>query len=68
MEPKYLTPAQVAELTGYTVRTLSMWRYEGRGPKYVKTSPGRSGRVRYEQAVVVAWMKARERGGEGEAA
>lgn len=68
MKTRYLTPAQVADLTGYTVKTLSMWRYEGRGPKYIKTSPGRSGRVRYEQAAVIAWMQEREQGGEGEAA
>ncbi|KOX10237.1 AlpA family transcriptional regulator [Nocardiopsis sp. NRRL B-16309] len=63
MNTRYLTPTQVAEMTGYTVKTLSMWRYEGRGPKYIKTSPGRSGRIRYELATVLAWMKEREQSG-----
>lgn len=68
MSTKYLTPEQTAELLGYTVKTLSMWRYEGRGPKYIKTSPGRSGRIRYPEDAVIAWMEARKQGGEGEAA
>lgn len=68
MTTRYLTPTQTAELTGYAVKTLSEWRYKGIGPKYVKTSPGRSGRIRYPEATVMAWMQAREQGGEGEAA
>jgi predicted site-specific integrase-resolvase len=68
MNTRYLTPAQAAELLGYAPKTLSEWRYRGVGPKYVKTSPGRSGRIRYPEAAVIEWMRAREQGGEDEAA
>lgn len=64
MKAKYLTPEQASELTGIKVKTLAAMRYEGRGPRYVKLSPGRSGRVRYDQAAVIAWMREREQGGE----
>ena len=63
MNARYLTPAQVADLMGCSVKTLSMWRYAGRGPRYVKTSPARSGRIRYAEAEVIAWMEARQQGG-----
>ncbi|MUL39713.1 helix-turn-helix domain-containing protein [Streptomonospora sp. PA3] len=68
MSTKYLTTEQAAELAGVRPKTLVMMRYEGRGPRYVKLSPGRSGRVRYPEAAVIAWLKAREQGGDGEAA
>lgn len=34
-------------------RTLSQWRYLGRGPAYVKVG----GRVRYRRSDVEAWMQ-----------
>lgn len=61
---RWLKPEEAAQLTGYAVKTLTGWRYEGRGPRYTKTSPARSGRVRYRESDVIAWMKARECGGE----
>jgi hypothetical protein len=37
-ETKYLTPQEVSErLAGrITVKTLANWRYQGKGPKYVR--------------------------------
>jgi excisionase family DNA binding protein len=41
-----LTPKQAAEMLQVALRTLATWRYEGRGPRYVKV--GRSVRYRPE--------------------
>lgn len=63
MGSRYLTPEQAADLLGYKPKTLAEWRYLGRGPRYVKTSPGRSGRIRYAEADVIAWLEANTQGG-----
>jgi predicted site-specific integrase-resolvase len=65
MPEQMLTPAQVAAEYGVAVRTLANWRYLGIGPKFVKLTQGRSGRVRYPRSAVAAWLAAR---GEGDAA
>lgn len=49
----WLTPAQVAERTGFKVRTLRNWRSLGTGPAYLKV--GRL--VRYDESVIEAWQK-----------
>ena len=54
--PEYLSPKQVRELTGFSVKTLEAMRGARRGPKYFK--PG--GRVRYKVEDVREWI---ERGG-----
>ncbi|KAF2778583.1 helix-turn-helix domain-containing protein [Streptomyces sp. OM5714] len=56
MPEQMLTPAQVAAEYGVAVRTLANWRYLGIGPKFVKLTQGRSGRVRYSRADVDAWI------------
>lgn len=50
-----LTPAQVATYLGVTCGTLAQWRWKGIGPRWVKLSRGRAGRVRYDHAAVIAW-------------
>lgn len=54
----YLTPREVAALTGFAVSTLAHWRTEGKGlgygPPYVK----RMGRIRYPAQELEAWMRA----------
>lgn len=50
----WLTPPQVAELTGFKVSTLANWRSLGIGPASVKVGT----RVRYDEAVVTEWQKA----------
>ena len=53
----YLTPREVAQLTGFAVSTLAHWRVAGRqrgyGPPYVK----KHGRIRYPAQEVEAWMR-----------
>ncbi len=62
MPDQMLTPAQVAAEYGVAVRTLANWRYLGIGPKFVKLTEGRSGRVRYPRTSVAAWIADRESG------
>jgi predicted DNA-binding transcriptional regulator AlpA len=54
----YLTPREVAAVTGFAVSTLAHWRVQGKGqgtgPPYVK----RAGRIRYPQAELEQWMRA----------
>ncbi|RKS10044.1 helix-turn-helix protein [Nocardiopsis sp. Huas11] len=64
MSTRYLDPKEASELTGYAERTLATWRSKGIGPKYVKTSPSRGGRIRYREEEIDRWMRAREQGGE----
>lgn len=54
---RYLTPREVAALTGFAVSTLAHWRVEGKGlgygPPYVK----KRGRIRYPAQELEAWMR-----------
>ena len=43
MKYEFLTERQTAKLLGLAVRTLQLWRYQKRGPRYVKLG----GAVRY---------------------
>jgi predicted DNA-binding transcriptional regulator AlpA len=53
-----LTPAEVEIVYGLKPNTLRQWRYEGHGPRYVKTAPGRSGLVMYRRTDIDAWLDA----------
>lgn len=64
MRDRWLTTNEAAELIGCRPKTLVMWRYRGRGPRYAKVSPGRSGGVRYRYSDITAWMEQHTRGGE----
>ena len=57
----WMTADEVAEYIGITITSLSLWRSEGRGPRYSKLSDGRRGRIRYNRAAVDEWMASRER-------
>ena len=54
----YLTPREVAQLTGFAVSTLAHWRVAGKGrgygPPYVK----KHGRIRYPSQELEQWMRA----------
>lgn len=50
---KLMTPEEVAELLGVPRRTLTVWRYEGIGPKGFKV--GRH--VRYRLVDVESWIE-----------
>ena len=47
-----LTPAQVGDYLGVPLGTLANWRYQGRGPAYVRL--GRH--VRYRAQDITAWI------------
>jgi hypothetical protein len=49
--PALVSPKQAAEFLGLTTRTLRNYRIAGR-IRAIKTSPGRSGRVRYARAEI----------------
>jgi hypothetical protein len=54
---KYLTPAEVAARYAgrIAVRTLSNWRWNGAGPKFVKIG----GRILYPATELAAWEQKR---------
>lgn len=54
-----LSPRQVHDEYGFSPRTLSNWRRLSTGPEYIKTTPGRTGRIFYRRATFEAWLKAR---------
>ncbi|WP_433597909.1 helix-turn-helix domain-containing protein [Nocardia sp. CA-135953] len=60
MEPEWLTPRQVADLTGYAPKTLSNWRHmtPQKGPKCFKVN----GQYRYLRDDVREWMKRQVKG------
>jgi excisionase family DNA binding protein len=48
----YLTTEKLAEFLNISVQTLNKWRWEGKGPRFVKLGS----RVVYDQADVEAYM------------
>ncbi|MFA3877591.1 helix-turn-helix transcriptional regulator [Streptomyces sp. MMCC 100] len=56
MSEATLTPAELAAELGVSTKTLMNWRWQGTGPRYVKLTPGRSGRIRYRRRDVNAWL------------
>lgn len=46
------TPVDVAEYLGVPVRTLSQWRHQGKGPRFVRVGK----HVRYRWADVEAFL------------
>ena len=52
MDQKFLSPAELAEALGISVRTIYNWRVRGFGPVGIKL--GR--RVLYRQAEVEEWL------------
>lgn len=50
----FLTPGQLAELLGTTVRALRNWRYRGHGPAHLKAGAT----IRYRRRDVEAWIDA----------
>lgn len=52
---RWLTPAEVAERTGFNIRTLANWRCKREGPPFTGRGPG----VRYPEDGLEAWMDSR---------
>ena len=52
-----LAPQEAAECLGIGVATLANWRWNGRGPRFVKLG----GRIRYRAIDIVAYLDAQTR-------
>lgn len=55
---EFLSPARVCdEFTLFrSPSALAELRWRGEGPDYVKTNPGRSGRVYYRRSAIEKWI------------
>jgi predicted site-specific integrase-resolvase len=56
--PVLLRPADVAQRLGKTIRTLTRWRAEGRGPEFIRVE----GEIRYPEHELTAWLTANKSG------
>lgn len=59
--PELMDTEQAAAYLGLSPRTLRQWRYEGRGPAYIKGAGGTNTSVRYLKADLDQWRQVRER-------
>ena len=55
MPETYLLPAEAAHALRITVKTLTQWRWQGKGPPYVRVA---GNLIRYAQSALDAWMAA----------
>lgn len=53
-----LSPKEVHADYGFSPQTLANWRWTGTGPDYIKTSPGRGGRIKYRRSTIEGWLSA----------
>lgn len=53
---RYLNDVDAAEIADMSPQTLRNWRFQGRGPAYIKV--GRS--VRYSLTDLIAWLEGRK--------
>lgn len=51
-----LSPKEVHTEYGFSPQTLANWRWTGIGPDYIKTSPGRGGRIKYRRSAFEQWL------------
>lgn len=56
MSDVLMTPRQVEAEYGLPVQQLANWRWAGAGPNYIKTTPARSGRVKYRRSAIEQWL------------
>lgn len=59
MTDELLTPKQVQAEYGFSPQTLANWRWGGHGPSYIKTSPGRGGRIKYRRSSIERFLSER---------
>lgn len=57
MQNGMMTTAKAAEYLGLSVNTLNRWRWDGRGPRYLKLGSA----VRYRLSDLDAFIEAAER-------
>lgn len=50
-----LDTVSAARLIGVSPGTLENWRTKGVGPKFIKTTPSRRGKVLYDPADIERW-------------
>jgi predicted DNA-binding transcriptional regulator AlpA len=51
-----LSSAQAAAMLGIKRTTLEIWRYRGKGPRFVKFGKAKQSGVVYRRSDVEAWM------------
>ncbi|WP_326787849.1 helix-turn-helix transcriptional regulator [Streptomyces sp. NBC_00151] len=56
-----LTPAEAALVTKLSVSTLKDKRWKNTGPRFIKLSPGRGGRIRYRRRDLDQWLASGQR-------
>jgi hypothetical protein len=54
--PEYLTPWQVEQLTGFSLRALEAMRAKRIGPCYLKIGKGKNGPIRYPLNDLREWL------------
>lgn len=59
MEP-LLKNHEAAELLGVSWRTTELWRYQRKGPAWVRTGPGTRGTVRYRRQDILDFQRAKQ--------
>ncbi|MER5312909.1 helix-turn-helix domain-containing protein [Streptomyces sp. NPDC002773] len=59
MADELLVPRQVHAEYGFSPQTLANWRWTGAGPDYIKTTPGKGGRIKYRRSAIEAWLQTR---------
>ncbi|MFD8945266.1 helix-turn-helix transcriptional regulator [Streptomyces californicus] len=59
-----LTPQEASAVVKLSVYTLRDKRSQGRGPRFIKLSPGRGGRIRYRRRDIDAWLENAQSKGE----
>ncbi|MFE7803314.1 helix-turn-helix transcriptional regulator [Streptomyces sp. NPDC057430] len=59
MPTELLSAKQVAAEYGFSEQALRNWRCAGTGPAFIKLSPGKGGRIRYQRSAIETWLNAR---------
>jgi transposase len=59
--PELVDEKEVSARFGISVNTLRSWRNSGDGPDFYKFGRGRRSPVRYDVAVLAAWLRAHMR-------
>ncbi len=57
MHPVYLTGEELADRLRVSPKTIANWRNMGRGPKFLRSSEGKRGRVLYRLEDVEQWER-----------
>ncbi|MCH9022257.1 MAG: hypothetical protein IID32_05800 [Planctomycetes bacterium] len=51
-----LAPAEAGKLVGVHTKTLSVWRQNGSGPKWIKIGPRQNSMIRYRLGDLLDWL------------